>query len=354
MLGAVGAVAGCASPSGARVAGYTVTAESSAVDTLRVRMVQRTPAVHRSQLIIGAVVSGYLSSRGLPPVKGRFTITDSGLVFRASDGATARFPLVGPARSASGKQRRAANVSLAYIDEVNARPAYVFRVDAGVFETDLPGQLLELASNPLWLDSLAPAEGGVDRTPVKAADTTALWTTARHMMMSRYADTLYSLFGMPRAPVGLIGARGRAAGRLGEYVGSRDSLALDPARMTGSSQLRHTVAHELGHRWQARAPGQVATLWSGIAPIRDPKRYGYGNRTEHQAEAIAFAISFLQATAKGGQSAATSLALLDHYELLVPGTRTMVRYLALQPIFRRHPLARLLTGTQAIGERSND
>ena len=30
LLGAVGAVAGCAGPSGARVAGYTVTAESSA------------------------------------------------------------------------------------------------------------------------------------------------------------------------------------------------------------------------------------------------------------------------------------------------------------------------------------
>jgi hypothetical protein len=317
-------------------------------------MVQRTPAVHRSQLIIGAVVSGYLSSRGLPPVKGRFTITDSGLVFQATDGATTRFPIVGPARGGSGKQRRAANVSLAYMDEVNARPAYVFRVDAGVFETDLPGQLLELASHPLWLDSLAPAQWGVDRVLVKAADSTAPWTTARDIMKSPYADTLCALFGTPRAPVGLIGLRGRAAGRLGEYVASRDSLALDPARMTGSAQLRHTVAHELGHRWQARAPGQVATLWSRIAPIRDPKRYGYGNRTEHQAEAIAFAISFLQATANGGQPAATSLVLLDHYELLVPGTRTMVRYLALQPIFRRHPLARLLTGTQAIQDRSND
>jgi hypothetical protein len=354
LLGAVGALAGCATLSGARVAGYTATAESSARDTLRVRLVQRTPAVHRSQLIIGAVVAGYLSARGLPPVKGRFTVTDSGLVFQATDGATTRFPLLGPARGTAGKQRRAANVSLAYIDEVNARPAYVFRVDAGVFETDVPGQLLELASHPLWLDSLAPSAWVVDRPPVNPADTTALWTTARNMMRSSYADTLYALFGMPRAPVGLIGPRGRAAGRLGEYVGSRDSLALDPARMTGSLQLRHTVAHELGHRWQARAPGQVATLWSGITPIRDPKRYGYGNRTEHQAEAIAFAISFLQATAKGNQPAASSLPLLDHYELLVPGTRTMVRYLALQPIFRRHPLAGWLTGTPAIGNGNSD
>ena len=42
---------------------------------------------------------------------------------------------------------------------------------------------------------------------------------------------------------------------------------------------------------------------------------------------------------------AAALTLLDHYELLVPGTRTMVRYLALQPIYRGHPLAgRLTTG----------
>jgi hypothetical protein len=232
---------------------------------------------------------------------------------------------------------------VAYVDEANSRPVYVFRVDAGVFETDAPGHLLEVATHPLWLDSLAPTEWAADRPLVSSADTSALWATARNIMASAYADSLYALFGTPRARVGLMGPIGRAAGRLGEYIGSRDSLALDPARMTGTAQLRHTLAHELGHRWQGRAPAQVAALWSGIAPIRDPKRYGYGNRTEHQAEAIAFAINFLQTTASGSEPVASSITLLDHYELLVPGTRTMVRYLALQPVYRAHPLARLLT-----------
>jgi hypothetical protein len=112
--------------------------------------------------------------------------------------------------------------------------------------------------------------------------------------------------------------------------------------MTGEPQLRHTLAHELGHRWQNRAPTQIATLWWGIPPIRDPKRYGYADASEHQAEAIAFAVDYLQATA-GRKSPAGSMPLLDHYELMVPGTRTMVRYLALQPIYRDHPLRRLLT-----------
>jgi hypothetical protein len=363
LVATVAALGGLATPAGFRTAGYAPAAEARSRDTLRVRMVERTNRTHRSlsvrselalshakgrALALGAVVDGYLSLRGLPPVKGRFTVTDSGLVFRSTDGSTARFPLVGPLRGTTG---RATAVSLAYIDEANGRPVYFFRLDAGVFHTDVPGHLLELAGHPLWLDSLAPTEWAVDRPLVSSTDTTALWATARNIMASTYADSLYSLFGTPRAPVGLIGPRGRAAGRLGEYIGSRDSLALDPARMTGASQLRHTLAHELAHRWQARAPRQVAALWSGVVPIRDPKRYGYGNVSEHQAEAIAFAINFLQATVTRSQPAASSLTLLDHYELLVPGTRIMARYLALQPIYRRHPLAGLLTTGRTVGSR---
>jgi hypothetical protein len=112
--------------------------------------------------------------------------------------------------------------------------------------------------------------------------------------------------------------------------------------MIGTAQLRHTLAHELGHRWQFRAPGQVATLWRGVDAMRDPKRYGYGTTTEHQAEAIAFAVDFLQTTTVAHDTE-NALTLLNHYELLVPGTRTMVRYLALQPVYRHHPLRAVLT-----------
>ena len=311
-------------------------------DTLRVRLAGHRTRAARAARVRGAVVSGYLSARGLPPVHGRFSVTDSGLVFRSAAGVTAKFPLVGPERHTGGRRWRASAVSLAYIDDTGGRLAYVFRVDAGVFETETPGPLLDLASHPMWLDSLAPNDWVRDQPLVRSGDSTALWATARAITTGAYADTLYALFGAPRSQVGLIGWRGRKAGRLGEYIGRRDSVALDPGRMMGTAQLRHTLAHELGHRWQFRAPGQLATLWRGVNAMRDPKRYGYGTTTEHQAEAIAFAIDFLQTTTAASDPD-TALTLLNHYELLVPGTRTMVRYLALQPVYRGHPLREVLT-----------
>jgi hypothetical protein len=311
-------------------------------DTLRSK-VTRDVAIARSALDRGAVVPGYFSIRGLPPIQGQFSLSNTGLVFLSRGGAVTRFPLVGPLRQSAGRQWRPSTVSLAYIDEADGRSIYVFRIDAGVFETERPGVLLEVASHPVWLDSLDASDWVVDRPLVNGRDTLGLWKLTRTIGTGSYADSLYALFGRPRTAIGLIGRRGRLAGRLGEYVASRDSLALDPSGMTNVTQLRHALAHELGHRWQARARVQLATLWSGVKPIRDPKRYGYGDISEHQAEAIAFAINFLQTTAKSDDDPANSLTLLDHYELLVPGTRTMARYLSLQPIYRHHPLRPVLT-----------
>jgi hypothetical protein len=311
-------------------------------DTLRGKAAPAT-APAGARLVLGAIIPGYLSDRGLPPEEGEFTLTDSGLVFRGSGGAVTRFPLVGPLRHSGARRWRESTVSLAYTDRANGRPTYLFRIDAGVFETEFPGALLDVAAHPDWLDSLAAREWQQDPPLVNGADSVGVWRTTRRMATSAYADTLYALFGKPRAPIGLIGRRGREAGRLGEYISAPDSLALDPGRMTGKAQLRHALTHELGHRWQARAPGQVEMLWWGVSPIRDPKRYGFGDQSEHQAEAVAFAINFLQTTVRLEGPAGRAMTLLDHYELLVPGTRTMVRYLSLQPIYHRHPLRSLLT-----------
>ena len=88
--------------------------------------------------------------------------------------------------------------------------------------------------------------------------------------------------------------------------------------------------------------GAGGLLWHDVPAIRDPKRYGYGNRSEHQAEAAAFAVHFLLSTV-AGRNPHAEVEALDQYELLVPGTRTMARYFALQPLFARHPLRAMLT-----------
>ena len=347
LLAGVVAIRGTGRPEASDVTGYQPVRERD--DTLRVRLAGHRTRAGRAVGAMAAVVPGYLSARGLPPVRGRVTVTDSGLIFLSAAGVRATFPLVGPVRHARGRRWRASAVSLAYIDDTGGRPTYVFRVDAGVFETETPGPLLDLASHPMWLDSLPATDWVRDQPLVRPGDSTALWASARAITTGAYADTLYALFGAPRSKVGLIGWRGRKAGRLGEYIGRRDSLALDPGRMMGTEQLRHTLAHELGHRWQFRAPGQLATLWRGVDAMRDPKRYGYGSPSEHQAEAIAFAVDFLQNTTTTSDPD-TALALLNHYELLVPGTRIMVRYLALQPVYSRHPL----TGVLTTGSTSQD
>jgi hypothetical protein len=320
--------------------GYALPA--SAGDTTRLGTAPAPGRERVTALPAGAEIAGFLSPRGLPPVAGRFIVTDTGLVFHSTDGRVAQtYPLIGPVREREGRRWRAAAVSLAYADSARERPVYLFRVDGGVFGTESPGPLLDMAGRPGWLDSVASRGWRADRPMVHPRDTAAIWRVTREIEGSAFADTLYSLFGRPARPAGLVGNRGRTAGRLGEYIASRDSVALDPARMSGPEQLRHALTHELAHRWQARSPAQLRTLWQGIAPIPDTRRYGHGRTSEHQAEAIAFAVHFLQATAAAPDTSA--LALLDQYELLVPGTGAISRYLALQPVYAQHPLQRILT-----------
>jgi len=286
-------------------------------------------AEHSAADAVVLSIPGYLSFWGLPPVAGQFVLSDSALTFQSAGGTTTRM---------------ASRLSLAYIDREKGHVHYLFRVEGGVFETDAPGALLDLLQDQRA--ALAHVVRAAVSTAIGVASPTASLLEAQRIAGSHYADTLYHLFGRPRAAVGLIGPRGRAAGRLGEYIARRDSLALDPGRMTGEAQLRHALAHELGHRWQGRFKAELATLWSGVPGIRDPKRYGYGEKSEHQAEALAFAINFLQTTAAGCPAEA-ALSLLDHYELLVPGTRVLAGYLVRQPVYQRHPLRTLLTARSA-------
>ena len=352
---AAGAATHVATLAGARLpaVGYAASVAAGAPvvpgpdDTLRARLADVKGETHRGRTMPGSVVVGYFSARGLPPMPGALAVTDTGLVFRSADGRfTTTLPVIGPVRQSPEGRWRAAAVSLAYIDPALGRDSYLFRVDGGVFETEAPGALMDVAAHPSWLDRLGSREWTADRALVDGADDAAVRELLARLTLSPYADSLYAIFGRPERTAGVVGERGRAAGRLGEYIASRDSLALDPGRMSSDAQLRHTLAHELAHRWQARAAAQLAALWRGTPAIRDPKRYGYGNVSEHQAEAAAFAVHFLLASA-AARDPSGELATLDHYELLVPGTRTMARYFAMQPVFLRHPLRAVLTTGRA-------
>jgi len=279
---------------------------------------------------------GYFSRNGLPPVRGVLTLTANGLSFRSPGGSVVlNYPTIQSNDRMS--QRPAPRARLAYTGMLGSRVSYVFRINDGIFETadpgGLPGILTQLIFNPVPSN---PVHGIAN--PGNAAG------VARELSQSSYADTLYALFGKPVRPVGLVGPRGIRMGDLAEYVRPRDSVALDPVHIISQDQLRHAFAHELGHRWEQREMGRVDSILGNVLAMGDPQRYGYGSRAEHRAEAIAFAVHFLQSTMADRSS--DGLDLLEHYEFLVPGTRAMVRYLILLPPYRHHPLQAYVTRQQ--------
>lgn len=297
---------------------------------------------------------GLLSIGGLPPVPGTISLAGGSLIFHAGDGET---PIAYPLYRISmkgGKPIRRPAVTLLGIDRARTDPVYLFHLDGGVLETASPGVLQELVTEPSRVDSLGEAWATDRFALVDAGDTRGQLNAVRNLAATPYADSMFRLFGTPARPLGLVGERGQRAGRLGEFIASRDSISLSPARMTQPAQLRHALAHELAHRWQRAMPGEFRDLWDGVRPIEDSLRYGFGNEQEQQAEAAAFAVHFLQTTAAPDLPTDAALDLLDAYERLVPGTEIMARRLVAQPIYRYHPLAStLLAPARSVAARGD-
>ena len=284
-----------------------------------------------------AKVPGYFSVRGLPPVKGVLLLSPSGLEFRSASGSTLvsyrAFRRIGPA---SLSDQNAAAASLAYTGRIGSRTSYVFRIKDGVFETTDPGPLLHVLADLVLFENQTNED--LFGIPGQTPDTVAMWGAVHRLVTSPYADTLYALFGRPVRTTGLVGARGAREGNLAEYVRSRDSVALDPVRIGSEVRLRHALAHELGHRWEQQAPRQVDSIMFRVSEINDRERYGHQSASEQRAEAIAFAVHFLQSTAGDAVLPRDAVEWLQHYDFLIPGTRSMVRYLVDRPIYAQHPL----------------
>ena len=149
----------------------------------------------------------------------------------------------------------------------------------------------------------------------------------------------------PGPQSGLIGRRGRMAGRLGEYIGiarlARPRSGTDEragAAPPCDGARAGTPVAGAGYRASSRRSGK-ACCRSGTRSATDTAT---GRSTRPRRSPLPSTSCRRRPPPATRQHAA--LTLLDHYELLVPGTRTMVRYLSLQPLYRSHPLRSLLTG----------
>ena len=283
--------------------------------------------------------SALASIGGLPPIPGKLALTGGSMVFHPDGGsAPLAYPLYRTRRNEARILVRKPAVSLLDVAALGRDTVYLFHLEGAVVETATPGVLRDLLRDPSTVDSRGDTWTTVETPLVRRNDLAAAVGLVGELEAGAYADSLFALFGRPERPVGIVGTRGERAGRLGEYITSRDSISLSPSRMATMAQLRHAFTHELGHRWQRRHRDLAAAAWGGVGPIRDSLRYGFGNADEHQAEALAFAVHFLQTTARGA-SRDGAAQLLDAYERLVPGTRAMSRMLLGQPIYQQHPLA---------------
>lgn len=284
-------------------------------------------------------IRGRLSLEGLPPIAGVLQLSPRAVLFHPDDGVgPLYFPLFRQSAWDRVPGRRAA-IRLHSVDSAGPSAIFMYHLDGALFETAAPGVLRALVETSAWVDSL-PGSVSSGLVPlVDPRDQDGMLETIRALAASAYADTLYRLFGAPDRAIGLISERGQEAGRLGEYVASRDSVSLAPGQMIHPDQLRHGLAHELAHRWQRREKKTLERLWRGVSPITDSRRYGYRSEAEHQAEAVAFAVHYLQATTRPEVTTGERLFLLESYERLVPGTRRVARHLLQQRIYARHPLA---------------
>ncbi len=179
------------------------------------------------------------------------------------------------------------------------------------------------ASQPL--NQPAPVWHARPSLPLAGSDVAAQAVVQR-LARSEFADSMFSVMGAPSRPIGLVGEAGRKSEHIGEYIASRDSIALAPQAIHSDAQLAHALVHELAHLWLARHPDAATAFQRGLPPLVDSSRYGFGDRSEHAAEAVAHAIQFWRASANVRGTGA-QLRLLAAYESIMPGATSALAML---------------------------
>lgn len=179
------------------------------------------------------------------------------------------------------------------------------------------------ASQPL--NQPAPIWHARPSLPLAGSDVAAQAVVSR-LARSDFADSMFAVMGAPSAPIGLVGEAGRKAEHIGEYIASRDSIALAPQAIHSDAQLAHALVHELAHLWLSHHPDAGAAFQRSLPPLEDSSRYGFGDRSEHAAEALAHAIQFWRASSMVRGTDA-QLRLLAAYESIMPGATSALAML---------------------------
>lgn len=159
-------------------------------------------------------------------------------------------------------------------------------------------------------------------------------------------DTLTAIAGAPRA----FAVTALEYPYLAKYYGPQDSIAMStvitwaprhvPApRVDYRTRISPdwVLAHEFGHRYDARRCGRRPCRGMIAAAISVPGENGYANTSaqERFAEAFANAIDYLRYTGALGRHDTESLLQREWY---VPGTFEIVKLLLEHRIYRKHPI----------------
>lgn len=145
-------------------------------------------------------------------------------------------------------------------------------------------------------------------------------------------DSLRYLLGIKDARIEIAGG---ALSYAGGYDVQKDAILLSP-RAGDKLEWRMVWVHELVHALQARQGFWLGKAWQKIG---EPDKQVYAARgvQEHQAEAVALAILWLQASRNDELPRNVLMNSLDAVEQKVPGTKLMVQWWLTHPLYRAHP-----------------